>query len=253
MALKTVFEAEPTAEVVVQERVLVTQSGVAASTPEFLYIEYIDGALSALLRDGVTPSRLMLDARRGVVIEQRNRMEFSYNWHGTSLRQGPPTIPRALPEEALAEICTAAERLTPGVAFEWLRDDMGRISIIDLKTLPTAFLADAATLLLGIQHNTLLTAAEPLCGRLSQDPAAEDADIFVLEHPLYAYMPAIDARFRAILCAHGGVLSHLLLYAAQEHILCVVSPRWYELLATERKITQITPSAMLASNFSHVS
>jgi hypothetical protein len=83
------LQANPDAQIVVQERVDVAYSGVLLRTNKFIYVEYVKGGLQSLLRDGVTPCRVALSSSGRILSSQENEQEFWYRWEKDNLIKEP--------------------------------------------------------------------------------------------------------------------------------------------------------------------
>lgn len=235
--LNLAFLENPMASIIVQERVDVRFSGAIAINQDLIFVEYIWGGLQSLLRDGCTPSRLVLNSRGEIEAHQYNIQEFWYRWDKDKIIKDSTTIENALPQKVYNELFRATRLTTIPSVYEWVEDQKGNVYFIDLKEVPEDFLINKDSLLIGIKQKKIATSDLPMKGNIIKNITSDNNyGVYLLKQPLYDYIDKILSKAQGIVFEKGGVLSHLSLYAAKQHIPCIISPKLYNKLILLNKI-----------------
>lgn len=226
--LKEAFLLDPDAVIIAQERIDVSYGGVFAKARSFTFVEYVKGGLKSLLRDGVTPSRIILDKRGNVLSQHVNEQEFWYLWEGERLITKEQVTPSPLTAKILSALSYAASQLDDFSISEWVLDEKGVITYIDLKLAPSQFLLEEEKFIEGFKKNVFFTLNKPIVGKIVRKVEKPDAGVFFITTPLYNYSAVIQKYAKAVITLSGGVLSHLLVYASLQGIPCLVSRLHYD-------------------------
>jgi hypothetical protein len=234
--LKKAFLENPDAQIIVQERVNVRFSGALASNGKLIFVEYVKGGLQGLLRDGCTPSRLVLDIGGGKInIYQKNRQEFWYRWDNDQIIKESSIDSGILSEEICNELIGIAHLSESPVVYEWVESHEGKLFFVDIKDVPKEFLIDEWTLLKGIEQNMLCSLNLPIKGSVIKN-ISNNVGVYVIKEPLYDYIETILQKATAIILENGGLLSHLSVYAAQHQVPCVISRKFYNKCIHQKEI-----------------
>jgi hypothetical protein len=238
------FSLNPTAKIVVQERVDVSYSGVLAVGNGIIFIEYIKGGLKGLLRDGVTPSSMVFDLSGEVLTNQIKKQEFWYSWEGDELLARSSVTPEPLAETTQMKLLDAAHKSQEPSVYEWVQDQARRVFFIDIKSIPSASLENKALMLDCINHETIIILDLPIRGKIVKNHTDISKGVFLIEKPLYGYIGEVLRRASAVVSLSGGILSHLLVYAAKENIPGIISPVLFEKLSEMEEINIPSVSAL---------
>ena len=242
--LDAIFTSKSDAKIIVQERVDVSYSGVLAKTDSFIFVEYVKGGLKSLLRDGVTPSRVVFNLSGETLAFEMNQQEFWYRWDGDQLVKQSSITSKPLSDIIRKSLLKAANHLKISTACEWVQDDKGKVLFLDMKSIPDSFLMNKDSLLTGFRKNTIVTLDSTLRGPIVKNVQDTRRGVYLVEKPLYLYIEDILERATAVICQTGGALSHLLLYAAKTDITCVISPFYYNKFLAKEEIN-ISSSELL--------
>lgn len=208
----------PALRVIVQERVVAVRSGVMATLPSTVFIEYIAGELRPLLRMGVTPSRVLLRRGGDLVDTEENRQELASWWDGLDFRHAPyPGGPFGLPASVIEHLLSASENIGEVAILEWLERPSGAVTFLDFRAMPASFLSNGLSLFVdGAQHWSRLPSKTEAAARQALWPQG------ALDRPLFEYVETLLPGAEAMHFRAGGLLSHLCVYAAERDILCSV-------------------------------
>lgn len=238
--LKSIFEASPRAQVLVQQRVDASFGGVLAKTSDSILIEYVAGALQSLLRDGVSPSRELLDLSGKSLVSQENVQEFSYEWRQESLFKQDTVPPLRLSSSVLERLFNAATRVKGPAILEWVGDRDGAIFFVDYKELRKDFLICQNALKKGLTDDSLLLLDLPIQGRVITSLNPNERGVFVIRRPLHAYIDDVLKWANGVIIEKGGILSHLMFYATRSSIPCLISPRYYATESSNHEVSLST-------------
>lgn len=225
--LNDAFLKNPNAQIIVQERVDVESSGVLSVNGKLLFVEYVKGGLQSLLRDGCTPSRVILDWGGDIEAHQENRQEFWYRWDAERIVKESSISGTLLLQEICDALIKAAHLVKRPVVYEWVKDQKGNVFFIDIKPTKKAFLIDKAILLSELKKETIASLDLPIKGNVIKDIKTSDKGVFILKNPLHSYLETISRKATAFIFESGGVLSHLVVYSARYQIPCIISYKLY--------------------------
>jgi len=231
--LKQITTRDRFSTILVQPRIAVAQSGAAARLHGLVLVEFIRGALVALLRDGVTPSRaLWREAELLEVIQ--SAQEFCYLWNGDTLETeagaAPPPLD-AFSGPLLLAMTMLKER---SFVIEWVHDQQGRLFVLDLKLLPRDVFGDAGELTRAVMTSCFHTLARRFPG--TEEPliaAARFQHAICRDRPLYAEYHSLARTSRPFVYRTGGVLSHPVVYAMRSNIPVILCPEAYAQISGE--------------------
>ncbi|MFA6554346.1 MAG: hypothetical protein WCS89_02445 [Candidatus Paceibacterota bacterium] len=227
--LSKIFTRAPSVSIIVQQRIESFVSGVIAKTGFGFYVEYIVGGLKSLLRDGVTPSRLALEKNGTIFACQYNTQEFWYKWEGEKLIRFPQIKTPILGKRELRILLNAACKFRKNAVYEWIQDYQGRLHFLDFKQMPTNFLRNKQSLLIGMENGTLSTLSTTILQETTDNIGIHDKGIILLPRPLHMFMDIVVPNATGLICRKGGLLSHLVVYASLSNIPCMISTKNYSI------------------------
>jgi hypothetical protein len=242
--LKSIFEASPSAQVLVQQRVDASFGGVLAKTSDSILIEYVTGALQSLLRDGVTPSREFLNLSGESLISQKTVQEFSYEWRQERLFRHDTVPPFRLSASVLERLFEAATRINEPAILEWISDRNSTIFFLDYKELRKDFLICQNALKKGLTEDAVLLLNSPIEGRVITSLNPNQRGVFVIRRPLHACIENVLKWANGVIIEKGGILSHLMFYATRSSIPCLISPRHYAKESSKHEVS-LNPTEFL--------
>ena len=228
--LSAVFASAPNIEIIVQQRVDTSISGVAAATEAGLYVEYVLGGLKSLLRDGVTPARLLMGLNGRLVASRNSVQEFWYKWEDEKLVTNARASVPALGKRERQILLSGTTKLQKVAVYEWVQDAQGKIFFLDVKLMPSAFLKNKRSIVNGIDSGILHTLNIPIQGKVIDGAQPQLRGVFLLARPLHEFVDLVISKATGVVCRLGGLLSHLIVYASKANIPCVISPVHYERL-----------------------
>ncbi len=213
---------QPSLTVIVQERVPAARAGVLAVTPDAVFVEYVTHELQALLRLGVTPTRLLLSREGWVIADQSNTQEFHYRWDGLEfVREALGVVPSPLGPDVRSQLVKAATHVAETALLEWIERDNGRIVYLDYRAMRQDFLCEKSALVRGLKEGMLRNFSPELEDRAKTRGAG--LHHFDLDRPFHEYAASVLPQAESLSFAAGGILSHLSVYAAEQGVYCTVA------------------------------
>jgi|SRR5579871_1881188 len=201
--------------VIVQERVVAHVSGAMAVRPDLIFVEYVAGEPVAMLRNGVTPSRILFLPDGKTLCVERNKQEFSCFWKSGLLKHGfDISLSHLLSEKTRHQLCAAAKKVGSNGIMEWIQMDDGNVVFLDHRPMSSEFLIGLENLTLGFDAGCYQT--------LSED-STRSPSVSHLERPLYEYAETVSPNMTSLTFEAGAVLAHACVYATEQGVRCVVS------------------------------
>jgi hypothetical protein len=228
----SVFSRNPAIELMITELIPATRAGVFFKASDFVYCEYVPGALQSLVRDGVKPTRILLrlDGRIGLV--EPNVPEFFYYWSGTDLKkqQAANADPISVIKKLLENLFVLVHSCPPLSIIEWVQSPAQHLYAIDFKKSANEFLSSYGDIHQGLLNGSLASLPDLWEGTAaSAESGTRDAVMFI-ERPLYSYIKDGSAFSASrIALRSGGLLSHLIVECSRRLIPCLISPALFDL------------------------
>lgn len=215
-------------ELVFQERIPAILGGVALRCATSVFVEYAVGALRSILRDALTPARLVLDSGGTILFEQPHAQDYWLEWAGASLLVHDTPVTQSLPAPLSISLARDVWRANPGEFIEWVADPSNEITYLDIKPLRQAGLVSTARIvkMLSEDHVGLIDGA--LSGQVVSTVEGEQKGVYVLDAPRYEYMDYLLRNATGALFGSGGIMSHVCTYAMMEGIPCIISRGLYQ-------------------------
>jgi hypothetical protein len=217
--LKKFFAQSRNARLLITTLVPAWRSGAVVKGIDFVYLEYVPGALQSMLRDGVTPTRILFTRNEQILCIQHNCPEFMFDWHNAELFRVLDIDPSRLDlsSEAINQCLKIARLCSEYSLVEWVESEAGRVFAVDVKTVPSGFLGTSGDILEGIRK-----------GGISSFPSLSTMKtsltrILEVEKPLYLYLlDPSTFMVQRICCKAGALLSHFVVNCANNGIECIV-------------------------------
>lgn len=231
------LDANPRSRVVVQERLDPVVSGALATCNDGLMIEYVRGGLRSLLRDGVSPSRMVLSKSGDIIAQERISGEFWLQWMGTTLRRRKThTRPRKLETKLIHGLIRGAASIGPHCVSEWIIRQNGDLVFLDYKKLPASFLPSTSSVADLIVSGTLTN------GPSNITIAGDTKRYMLIRRPLYSLLPNALKWRGVVVCRCGGILSHFVTYLTLKGTPVLISKRHYDRLRRlQKRVTNKCP------------
>lgn len=222
--LASIFSIQPDSKLLITELIPAIRAGIFVKAKDFVYCEYVPGALQSLARDGTTPVRVLLKVDGSVSFIEINVPEFFYVWAGASLETHPaPKIESTRSVEELMESLLRLIRPCPQLSIiEWVQAPNQKLYAIDFKHSEVEFLGEHEDIYHGLVNRHLISlpdkAADSTSGR-SRD------EVMFIERPLYSHVTDGSAFLTSkIIIRAGGLLAHLVVECSHRMIPCIISP-----------------------------
>lgn len=244
----SVFSVQPDLKLLITELIPAIRSGIFVKGRDFIYCEYVPGALQSLARDGVTPTRVLLKLDGDISFIEPNAPEFCYSWSGADLKTlPPPNLEPTNSIEDLIENLFTLSRSCPQLSIiEWVQASSQQLYAVDFKQSEVGFLCEHEDIYHGLVNHSLISLPKACDKATASIETSSKGEVMFIERPLYSYV--IDgSAFSAvsIVLRRGGLLAHLILECSRRLIPCIISPFLFTEKLEDREEENRTPSFTL--------
>lgn len=234
--LASVFSDQPGLKLLITELIPAIRSGIFFKGRDFIYCEHVPGALQSLARDGVTPTRVLLELEGDISFIEANTPEFFYSWVGADLKTLSLTNedpPNAI-VDLMRNLVTLARSCPSLTLIEWVQASTQKLYGVDFKRSEVGFLGERKDIHDGLVNQRLRSMPNAGYKALAAIEISSKGEVILIERPLYSYV--IDGSAFSASCVvlrKGGLLAHLIVECSHRQIPCIISPFLFtEKLAT---------------------
>lgn len=228
----SVFSRNPAIKLMITELIPATRAGVFFKAWDFVYCEYVPGALQSLVRDGVKPTRILLKPDGKVSLIEPNVPEFFYYWYGTDLKKqhAADTDSISIIKELVDNLFVLVRPCPPLSIIEWVQSPAQHLYAIDFKNSADEFLGKYEDINQGLLNGSLASLPDLWGETAACIEAGTRGAVTFIERPLYSYIKDGSAFSTSrIVLRSGGLLSHLIVNCSRRLIPCLISPALFDL------------------------
>lgn len=223
----TVFGVQPDCKLLITELIPAIRAGIFVKARDFIYCEYVPGALQSLARDGVTPIRVLLKSGGHISLIEANAPEVSYSWSGAQLKTLPaPSVePISFIEDVIERLSRLARCCPEMSIIEWVQAPSQQLYAVDFKYSEAGFLGDHKDIYQGLVDGCLKSLPTAWDNSTASIETGTIGEVMFIERPLYSYVIGGSAFSASrIVFRKGGLLAHVIVECSSRLIPCMISP-----------------------------